>query len=64
MERAAVVAPAFGLAAAVRVERQRSREDRPGGGDFAQPAVEHTTDARRVVGDVHGGAGADRDKQE
>ena len=55
MEWAAMVTAASGAAATVRVEAERGREYRAGGGDLAEPGIEHAADERGMFGNAHSG---------
>ena len=50
-----MVAAAFWAAAAVGVEAERGREYRAGGGDLAEPGIEHASDERGMFGNAHRG---------
>ena len=50
-----MVAAAFWAAAAVGVEAERGREYRAGGGDLAEPGIEHAADESGMFGNAHSG---------
>ena len=50
-----MVTAAFWAAAAVGVEAERGREHRAGGGDLAEPGIEHAADERGMFGNAHSG---------
>ena len=50
-----MVTAASAAAATVRVEAERGREYRAGGGDLAEPGIEHAADESGMFGNAHSG---------
>ena len=54
MQRTAMMATAFGAAAAMGVGIEAGGQDGRARGQFLEPTIEHAADLRRVVRDAHG----------